>query len=111
MAKAKASLGEVYRVIQERFGADPEESYVASLMAQGGDTVLRKVNEEFFELTLAVKSGHRQNTIHELADLWFHLLVLMASTDVTVDDIESELGSRFGTSGLSEKRSRSVKRA
>lgn len=106
MAKARASIGEVYQVILQRRTARPDGSYVASLLAGGTDGMLRKVSEECGEVLLAAKNGDRGQTIAEIADLWFHLLVLMAGLEIAPDDIEAELGARFGTSGLAEKRSR-----
>jgi phosphoribosyl-ATP pyrophosphohydrolase len=100
---AKADLHAVYGVIRERMGADPAESYVARLLAGGPDAVLQKVGEESCELIIAAKNGDRAATVHELADLWFHVLVCMAQAGITPEDVEGELGRRFGRSGLAPR--------
>ena len=101
------SLQELYEVILERHGASPETSYVARLLAKGEDAILRKVAEEATEVILAGKNKDRPAIIHELADLWFHLLVWMSREGITPEEIEQELGRRFGRSGLEEKNARS----
>lgn len=99
-APVKADLHAVYGVIRERMGADPQASYVAGLLAGGTDAVLQKVGEESCELIIAAKNGDRAAMVHELADVWFHLLVCMAQAGITPEDVEGELGRRFGRSGL-----------
>ena len=101
------SLALLYETIKERHGATAEESYVASLLARGEDAMLMKVSEESTELVLAAKNGDRSAAVHELADLWFHLLVWMSKEGITPLDVEQELGRRLGRSGLEEKNSRS----
>lgn len=106
--KAGVTMAELYGVILERLGADPEDSYVASLIARGEDAVLKKIGEECCELLLAAKNGRRGEMVHELADLWFHLLVWMAGAGVKPEEVERELGARFGRSGLAEKSAGSI---
>lgn len=97
----RADLKRVYDRVRERLAApDPETSYVAALTARGPDAVLRKIAEESTELLLAAKDGDRDASVHELADVVFHLLVWMATAGITPDDLERELGARFGRSGL-----------
>lgn len=100
-------LTELSRVLEERKGQDPNVSYVASLYAKGADAILKKLGEEATEVVIAGKSGDRQALIHEMADLWFHSLVLLAHQDISPDAILEELNNRFGRSGLEEKASRS----
>ena len=104
--KTRVTLEALYDTILTRHDAPPEASYVASLMAKGEDAMLRKLAEETTELVLAAKNGDRPGAVHELADLWFHLLVWMSQADITPEDVEQELGRRFGQSGLEEKRTR-----
>ena len=92
--------------LDARKGADPESSYVAGLFAKGEDAILRKVGEEAVEVTLASKSGDKLHLVRELADLWFHTLVLLASHGLGPGDVLHELRRREGISGLDEKAAR-----
>lgn len=103
------TFSQLFQVILERKTADPQESYVASLFEKGEDTQLQKMAEECTELLLAAKNKDMEGSIHELADLWFHMLVWMAQRGISPDDVEKELGKRFGTSGLKEKENRTLK--
>jgi phosphoribosyl-ATP pyrophosphohydrolase len=96
----------IYRVILDRKANPSENSYTASLMAKGIDKILKKVGEEASELIIAGKGGERQEIVHESADLIFHLLVLLAFNDIDPEEVYSELGRRFGVSGIEEKGSR-----
>lgn len=93
-------------VLGERRQADPDASYVASLYDKGLDVILKKLGEEAIETVIAAKDGDRQALVHELADLWFHSLVLMVHQDVSPDDVLGELTRRFGMSGIQEKAQR-----
>jgi phosphoribosyl-ATP pyrophosphohydrolase len=99
-------LAELYATLQARKGANPQESYVAKLYRGGLDGILKKVGEEATEAVIAAKSGDRTALVHELADLWFHSLVLMAHQDVPLTDLTAELARRRGTSGHLEKAGR-----
>ena len=100
-------LTELYDTLQERKRANAQDSYVASLYRDGLDKILKKVGEEATETVIAAKSGDRAALVHELADLWFHSLVLMAAKDVPLAELTAELARRRGRSGLEEKSSRS----
>lgn len=99
-------LASIARMLEARKDADPENSYVASLYQRGLDTILKKVGEEAAETLIAGKSGDRAALTHEVADLWFHTLVLLAYQDLGPDAVLAELGRRFGVSGLDEKAAR-----
>jgi phosphoribosyl-ATP pyrophosphohydrolase len=99
-------LTELYATLQERKHAPAESSYVARLYAGGVDAILKKVGEEAAETVIAAKNGDRAALVHELADLWFHSLVLMASRDIPLAELTAELARRRGRSGLDEKASR-----
>ena len=99
-------LSELAEVIEARKGASAEESYVASLHAGGTDAILRKVGEEAVEVLIAGKNGDRDALVHEVADLWFHCLLLLAAHDLHPDAVRGELARRFGVSGLDEKAGR-----
>ena len=99
-------LKKLSETLEARKGADPQSSYVAGLYARGLDAILKKVGEEATETVLAAKSGERAKIVHETADLWFHMLIMLAQTGLKPDDILTELESRFGVSGLEEKAAR-----
>ncbi|NNC98888.1 MAG: phosphoribosyl-ATP diphosphatase [Gammaproteobacteria bacterium] len=83
-----------------------DSSYVASLYAQGLDAILKKIGEESTETVMAAKDGSPEQIIHEVADLWFHTLVLLAQQHLEPQQVLDELTRRIGTSGLQEKASR-----
>lgn len=87
-------LEELEQVLRARKREDPEQSYVAGLLRDGSDAVLRKVGEECVETLLAAKNGSRAEVIHEVADLWFHLLVMMVDLDIGTREILNELVAR-----------------
>lgn len=99
-------LGELFATLIERRGADPASSYTAQLYARGLDVILKKVGEEAAETVIAAKNGEPAELVHEIADLWFHTLVLAASRDIPLQAILDELARRSGRSGLDEKASR-----
>ena len=92
--------------IAARRGADPASSYVASLLARGGDAILKKIGEEATETVMAAKDGDKMRLTAEVADLWFHCLVLLAAHGLGPGDVRAELERREGTSGIAEKASR-----
>ncbi len=93
-------------VIESRKGADPGQSYVASLHNKGLDAISDKVIEEANETVEAAKAEDSGQVVYETADLWFHSMVLLSRFGLTHHDVIDELGRRFGVSGLDEKRSR-----
>ncbi len=107
MKKADTALDELYATLQSRKGAEPASSYVAGLYAKGLDAILKKIGEESAEVLLAAKGNDRSALVHELADLWFHSLVLMSSKDIAPEEILAELSRRRGRSGLDEMAARS----
>ena len=113
-ADAGKVLEQLYATLQARKGADPGQSYVAGLYAKGVDAILKKIAEEAGETLIAAKNlplaGGRPEDqaalAHELADLWFHTLVLLAAYDLPLNVLTEELARRMGRSGLEEKASR-----
>jgi phosphoribosyl-ATP pyrophosphohydrolase len=79
---------------------------VARLYAKGLDAILKKIGEEATETVMAAKDGAPERIVSELADLWFHSLVLLAHEGLGPDAVLAELERRFGLSGLEEKASR-----
>ena len=94
------------KILEERKSSSEDKSYVASLYDQGTNKILEKISEESDEVIKAVKEEGREDIIHEVADLWFHLLVLLRHENIKIDEVELELARRFGISGHEEKASR-----
>jgi len=88
-------LDDLQTVILDRKIHPRAESYVSTLLAIGKDEILKKIGEEAIEVIVASKSGDRQQVIHELADLWFHCMVLMTEDGVSHNDVFRELERRF----------------
>ncbi len=99
-------LRRIAEVLEARRGADPDASYVAALYDKGLDAILKKIGEEATETVIAAKGGERQQLVYEVADLWFHTLVLLAQQGLGPDDVLRELERRFGLSGIEEKAAR-----
>ena len=102
-------LKKLTETLEARKKDDPTKSYTASLYRDGLEAILKKVNEEAFETIIAARQGDDKELIHEVADLWFHTLVLMAHKNLSAEDILNELSRRERTSGIEEKESRSSK--
>ncbi|UCE88871.1 MAG: phosphoribosyl-ATP diphosphatase [Pseudomonadota bacterium] len=96
-------------VLESRKGAEPDSSYVAGLYALGLDAILKKVGEEATETVMAAKDGESERLVYEVADLWFHTLVLLAQQGLGPEAVLEELARRFGLSGLDEKAGRPLK--
>ncbi len=92
--------------LEQRKSADPASSYVAKLYAKGLDGILKKIGEEATETVIAAKDGDRQQIVYEMADLWFHSLVLLAQQGLRPADVLNELARREGLSGIAEKAAR-----
>ena len=103
-------LQRLAEVLESRKQADPAESYVAGLYAKGLDAILKKIGEEATETVLAAKDGAADKIIYEIADLWFHTLVLLAQQGLRPEQVLDELARRFGVSGVAEKASRPHKK-
>lgn len=101
-----AVLNELHDTLVARLSASPDSSYVAALYAKGLDAILKKIGEEAVETVMAAKDGDADKIIYEVADLWFHSLVLLAQQGLKPEQVLAELQRRSGTSGLVEKASR-----
>ena len=95
--------------LEARREASPQSSYVSSLFHKGEDAILKKVAEECAETLMASKDGDRLHLVKEVADLWFHTLVLLAYHGLRPEDVLAELKRREGISGIDEKASRTQK--
>ena len=102
-------LSQLAEVLEARKSASTDSSYVASLYAKGLDAILKKIGEEATETVIAAKSGDRHQLVYEIADLWFHTLVLLAQQGLKPEEVLQELDRRFGLSGLTEKAARTEK--
>jgi phosphoribosyl-ATP pyrophosphohydrolase len=96
-------LNSLEQVLRARQGIDPSESYVSSLYAKGLDHILKKVGEESAEVIIAAKGGNPTELVKEVADLWFHCMVLLVHSGLSIENVFQELDKRFGMSGLEEK--------
>ena len=83
---------ELYTLIQDRQTKMPDSSYISSLFKSGEDRIIQKVGEEAIETVIAAKNKKR--VVSEVADLMFHLLILLAAQNITIEDIKKELESR-----------------
>ncbi len=103
-------LEQLATAIAQRKQAAPDESYVASLHHKGLNKILEKVGEEATEVVLAAKDtaggGSRDELVSEVADLWFHSMVMLSHLDIELNEVLECLAGRFGVSGLEEKASR-----
>ena len=116
------TLAELANVLEARKksvqdGENTEKSYVASLFLKGDDAILKKIGEEAAETIMAAKDARSamlnknqsekpQALINEVADLWFHSMVLLAQFNLRPEDVLRELKRREGVSGITEKASR-----
>jgi phosphoribosyl-ATP pyrophosphohydrolase len=101
------TLQRLAAVIDSRKGGDPDCSYVSRLFHKGDDAVLKKIGEEATEVVLAAKDlrqgGAPASLVGEVADLWFHCLVMLSHYDLGPADVIAELERREGLSGIEEK--------
>jgi phosphoribosyl-AMP cyclohydrolase / phosphoribosyl-ATP pyrophosphohydrolase len=87
-------LESLMRVLRDRYDTRPMGSYSAYLFTEGRDKILKKVGEEATEVVIAAKNESRERLVEELADLVFHLSVLMTDAGVRWEDVEKELEKR-----------------
>jgi len=101
-------LEQLQQVLIARKAAKADESYVASLYEKGLDHILKKVGEESSEVIIAAKGSDSIELTKEVADLWFHCMVLLVNQGMDISDVLAELDRRFGLSGLKEKAGRTT---
>jgi phosphoribosyl-ATP pyrophosphohydrolase len=100
------TLADLEARIAARAAASPDESWTAKLLAAGPERCAKKLGEEAVEAVIAAVKGDRDELIAESADLIYHLLVVLKSRDVALQDVLSQLEARTATSGLAEKAAR-----
>ncbi len=88
------SIDHLADLIAERKKTMPEKSYTTYLIEKGKEKILKKVGEECTEVVIGAMNNDKKETIYEIADVAYHLLVLMAEMDISVNEIRDELGSR-----------------
>jgi phosphoribosyl-ATP pyrophosphohydrolase len=100
------ALDRLAAIIQARKEADPESSWTAKLLSKGPEKCAEKFGEEAVEAIIEAVKGDRDKLTAEAADVLYHLLVMLAARDVTLEQVLAELERREGTSGLAEKAAR-----
>jgi phosphoribosyl-ATP pyrophosphohydrolase len=103
---ARFTIHDLATVIDARAAAGGEASYTRKLLAKGPEHCAKKFGEEAVETVIAAVENDRDHLIAESADVLFHLLVLLKSRDVKLEDVEAALAQRTTMSGLDEKASR-----
>ena len=96
------TIEKLVKTIRSRKGSDIKSSYTSFLLSKGNDHCLNKLKEEVAELENAIKN--KKNTVHETADVIYHLLVTLESVGVNFNDIITELKRRENISGFEEKK-------
>ena len=92
--RSEFRLMELYKLLLDRKATLPEKSYTTYLFEKGTDKILKKIGEESTEVIIAAKADDKKETVYEIADLAYHIMVLMVQMGITVEDVQKELGSR-----------------
>ena len=100
------ALTRLAKTIEERRDANPSKSWTAKLLSRGPEKCAQKFGEEAVETIIEAAQGNKKKLVEESADMLYHFLVMLASRDVSYDDVLKELESREGKSGIYEKASR-----
>ncbi len=100
------TLADLDALIAKRAATDPSQSYTRQLLDSGVEKCAKKLGEEGVEAALAAVTNNREGLTKEAADVLFHLLVLLRSCQVPLEDVMAELKSRTAQSGLQEKAAR-----
>ena len=99
-------LSRLATTIESRRAADPATSYVATLFAKGDEAMIKKIGEEATEAVMAAMEGDKLRLTAEIADLWFHCVVVLVRNGLRPEDVFAELERREGVSGIQEKAAR-----
>ena len=89
------TIRELYEIIESRHNSDESTSYTKQLLDRGLDRIIQKVGEESVEVVIAAKNDENDKFIGEVADLVYHLLVLLVAKDIKITDIEKRLQERY----------------
>jgi len=101
-----SQLADLLETRHPNHGGDPDSSYSARLLRDGPNAFLKKIGEEATEVVLAAKDDDPKQIVGEMADLWFHCLVVSSYYQVRPEEVFTELARRQGISGLAEKAAR-----
>lgn len=93
-SKAEFSMDSLYELLESRKRDLPEGSYTTYLFQKGIDKILKKIGEESTEVIIAGKANDKKETVYEIADLAYHIMVMMVEMGISVDDVRKELASR-----------------
>ena len=88
------SLENLYALLKERKETLPDGSYTTYLFQKGVDKILKKIGEECTEVIIAAKADDKRETVYEIADLTYHIMVLMNEMDISLEEVHKELASR-----------------
>ena len=92
--RAEFSMDGLYDLLVGRKNDMPENSYTTYLFQKGIDKILKKIGEESTEVIIASKADDKKETVYEIADLAYHIMVMMVEMGISVDDVRRELASR-----------------
>jgi phosphoribosyl-ATP pyrophosphohydrolase len=92
-------LKELYATVESRRAEKQEGSYTCYLFEKGLDKILKKCGEECSEVLIAAKNGKQEDTVGELSDLLYHLMVLMVNEGIPLEAVEEELARRHQKTG------------
>ena len=101
------TLNDLADLIAARKDADPESSWTAKLLSKGPEKCAEKFGEEAIEAIIEAVKGDNARLTSEAADVLYHLLVMLTARGISLNDVMEELAGRQGTSGITEKASRS----
>ena len=87
-------LNQLYKIVEDRKANPKEGSYTNYLFDKGIDKILKKYGEEAVEVVIAAKNQDKEELVYEMADMLYHMIVLMVEKDVTWEDLATELESR-----------------
>jgi len=100
------TLDDLFKTIEARTNADPDSSWTAKLLAEGPEKCAEKFGEEAIEAIIEAIKNDRPKLVSEAADVLFHLLVMLKSRDIRLDEVMAELARRQDQSGIAEKNAR-----
>ncbi|QMU56561.1 MAG: bifunctional phosphoribosyl-AMP cyclohydrolase/phosphoribosyl-ATP diphosphatase HisIE [Candidatus Mycalebacterium zealandia] len=100
---AMVAMGKVFQTVKDRKANPKKNSYTSALFEGGTDRIARKITEEAGETIIAAKNEDPDEIVSEMADLWFHCLIMLAERGLSPADIDRELENRIGVSGLEKK--------
>ncbi|NMM65579.1 phosphoribosyl-ATP diphosphatase [Clostridium sp. P21] len=92
--ESKNIIEQLYEIIEARRDNPIERSYTSYLFKEGIDKILKKIGEEASEVIIGAKNNSKEETVYEISDLIYHIVVLMAAQGIKIEDITEELEKR-----------------